>query len=193
MRTSFEPVFENGELCYISEESYLAAGNKLPEDYYVEGEDKHIDEDIKPIITKLNDKGYKTIASCSGHPSAREKNDVYRDGVKYGKLYSTARVVFDKIYDFPNIPDGWTKKVMEEDNRVGIYVDPPQFKIINGLPEKQYTNWKRRYMSALEKWVDDLPKEGETKKDDNSEVTLESVIQDMTADAMFCEDILSTF
>jgi hypothetical protein len=173
--------------------SKASAYRESGDEAFTEGEDRHIDEDIKPIITKLNDKGYKTIASCSGHPSTREKNDVYRDGVKYGKLYSTARVVFDKIYDFPNIPDGWTKKVMEDDNRVGIYVEPPQFKIINGLPEKQYTNWKRRYMSALEKWADDLPKEGETKKDDNSDVTLESVIQDMTADAMFCEDIADTF
>jgi hypothetical protein len=76
---------------------------------------------------------------------------------------------------------------MEEDKRVGIYVDPPTFKIINGLPEKQYTNWKRRYMNALEKWVDDLPKEGETKDDENSEVALESVLNDVVTDALVGE------
>jgi hypothetical protein len=151
---------------------------------FTEGGDRHIDDDIKPMIDKLNEKGYKTMASCSGHPSSRSKSDRYRDGIKYGKLYSTARVVFDKIYDFPNVPDGWSKKVMKDDKRVGIYVDPPSFKIINGLPEKQYTNWKRRYMSALEKWVNDLPKEGETKEDDNSDVALESVLNDLTTDAL---------
>ena len=151
--------------------------------FFEEG-DKTIDEDIRPIVEKLNSKGYKTIASCSGHPSARAKDDRYRDGVRYKKLYSTARIVFDKIYDFPNIPDGWTKKVMEEDQRVGIYVDPPRFKIIDGLPEKQYANWKRRYMRALEKWADELPKEGETKETDTSDVSLESVMEDVVTDAM---------
>lgn len=151
--------------------------------FFEEG-DKTIDEDIRPIVEKLNSKGYKTIASCSGHPSARAKDDRYHDGVRYKKLYSTARIVFDKIYDFPNIPDGWTKKVMEEDQRVGIYVDPPRFKIIDGLPEKQYANWKRRYMRALEKWADELPKEGETKETDTSDVSLESVMEDVVTDAM---------
>jgi hypothetical protein len=39
-------------------------------------------------------------------------------------------------------------------------------------------------MSALEKWVNDLPKEGETKDDDNSDVALESVLNDLTTDAL---------
>lgn len=158
-------------------------GSENSTSFFEEG-DKTIDEDIRPIVEKLNSKGYKTIASCSGHPSARAKDDRYRDGVRYKKLYSTARIVFDKIYDFPNIPDGWTKKVMEEDQRVGIYVDPPRFKIIDGLPEKQYANWKRRYMRALEKWADELPKEGETKETDTSDVSLESVMEDVVTDAM---------
>ena len=151
--------------------------------FFEEG-DKTIDEDIRPIVEKLNSKGYKTIASCSGHPSARAKDDRYRDGVRYKKLYSTARIVFDKIYDFPNIPDGWTKKVMEEDQRVGIYVDPPRFKIIDGLPEKQYANWKRRYMRALEKWADELPKEGETKETDTSDVSFVSFMDVVLTDVM---------
>lgn len=151
---------------------------------FFEDGDKSIDEDIKPIIKKLNEKGYKTISSCSGHPSARSKDDRFRDGVKYKKLYSTARVVFDKIYDFPSIPTGWSKKVMEEDQRVGIYVDPPEFKIINGLPEKQYANWKKRYMRSLEKWADELPNEGDTKESETSDVSLESVVEDVVLNAM---------
>ena len=151
------------------------------------GDKADIDEDIKPIIKTLNDKGYKTISSCSGHPSARAKDDRFRDGVRYKKLYSTARIVFDKIYDFPSIPEGWVKKVMEEDNRVGIYVDPPTFKIIDGLPEKNYANWKRRYMRSLEKWADELPNEGDTKPQETSDMSLESVMEDVVTDAMVGE------
>lgn len=179
--TSPSTSVKEGEDAFIFEGYDEGSENSTP--FFEEG-DKTIDEDIRPIVEKLNSKGYKTIASCSGHPSARVKDDRYRDGVRYKKLYSTARIVFDKIYDFPNIPDGWTKKVMEEDQRVGIYVDPPRFKIIDGLPEKQYANWKRRYMRALEKWADELPKEGDTKETDTSDVSLESVMEDVVTDAM---------
>lgn len=146
-----------------------------------------IDDDIRPIINKLNQKGYKTRYSCSGHPSARMKNDNLRDGVRYGKLYSTARIVFDKIYDLPSIPDEWSKKVLnkgEEDEAVAIYVKPPRFHIIDGLPEKQYANWKKRYMSKLEKWTDELPAEGKVKDDENSEVSLESVLEEIAGEVM---------
>ena len=76
---------------------------------------------------------------------------------------------------------------MEEDNRVGIYVDPPTFKIIDGLPEKNYANWKRRYMRSLEKWADELPNEGDTKPQETSDMSLESVMEDVVTDAMVGE------
>ena len=115
------------------------------------------------------------------------KNDNLRDGVRYGKLYSTARIVFDKIYDLPSIPDEWSKKVLnkgEEDEAVAIYVKPPRFHIIDGLPEKQYANWKKRYMSKLEKWADELPAAGKVKDDENSEVSLESVLEEIAGEVM---------
>lgn len=174
---------KEGEDLYVYEGCEKDGGDDSS--LFLESGDKaDIDEDIKPIIKTLNDKGYKTISSCSGHPSARAKDDRYRDGVRYKKLYSTARIVFDKIYDFPSIPNGWVKKVMEKDNRVGIYVDPPEFKIIDGLPEKNYANWKRRYMRSLEKWANELPNEGETKDVNTSELSLESVMEDLVTDAM---------
>ena len=146
--------------------------------YMEDGEKKDIDADLKSIIKKLNDKGYKTKYSCSGHPSAISKTDIYRDGVKNGKLYSTARIVFAKIYDFPNIPKYWEKRILDED-KTAIYVKPPHFRIINGLPKDQFENWKNRYMYNLEKWVDELPDESDTKKDENSDVTLESAMDEM--------------
>ena len=142
-----------------------------------------IDDDIKDIVDTLNEKGYTVKYSCSGHPSSRAKNDNKRDGVRYGKLYTTARIVFDKIYDFPNIPTGWEKKILDED-KTAIYVKEPEFKIINGLPLTQYYNWKKKYMYHLEKWAKELPKENETKDDENSELTLESVMTDLFIDSL---------
>lgn len=174
---------------YVYEEAYhdVVGDEAFTEEATDSEHNPNIDDDIKPIIKTLNAKGYKTIASCSGHPSARRKDDRFRDGVRYGKLYSSARIVFDKIYDFPNIPDGWQKKVMEKDNRVGIYVNPPAFKIVDGLPEKNYENWKRRYMRSLENWAKDLPKQGEAKKAEDPKLTLESVVDDIIVDAMVGE------
>ena len=179
----------NGDF-YVAESAQSEFFSSGENEMFTEGADSehnpNIDDDIKPIIKMLNEKGYKTIASCSGHPSARRKDDRYRDGIRYGKLYSGARIVFDKDYDLPNVPEGWTKKTMEEDHRIGIYVVTPRFKIIDGLPEKNYTNWKRRYMRSLEKWAKELPKVGEV-KETGDKLTLESVLYDISVDAMVGE------
>ena len=179
----------NGDF-YVAESAQSEFFTSGENEMFTEGADSehnpNIDDDIKPIIKMLNEKGYKTIASCSGHPSARRKDDRYRDGIRYGKLYSGARIVFDKDYDLPNVPEGWTKKIMEEDHRIGIYVVAPRFKIIDGLPEKNYTNWKRRYMRSLEKWANELPKVGEV-KETGDKLTLESVLYDISVDAMVGE------
>ena len=181
---------KNNDDFYVAESAQSEFFSSGENEMFTEGADSehnpNIDDDIKPIIKMLNEKGYKTIASCSGHPSARRKDDRYRDGIRYGKLYSGARIVFDKDYDLPNVPEGWTKKTMEEDHRIGIYVVAPRFKIIDGLPEKNYTNWKRRYMRSLEKWANELPKVGEV-KETGDKLTLESVLYDISVDAMVGE------
>ena len=162
--------FDESERCYLE--------SMDDEEFFTEAGERDIDSDLKPLIKKLNEKGYKTKYSCSGHPSARSKNDVFRDGIRNGRLYSTARIIFDKIYDFPNTPKYWEKKILDED-KVALYVKPPHFRIINGLPKDQYKNWKERYMYQLEKWVDELPDEKDTKDDKNSEVALESAMDEM--------------
>ena len=191
MESAPDPIADAMRGIGIGLDSYMEYAEKDQERIYVEETFEEsgakIDDDIRPIINKLNQKGYKTRYSCSGHPSARMKNDNLRDGVRYGKLYSTARIVFDKIYDLPNIPDEWSKKVLnkgEEDEAIAIYVKPPKFHIIDGLPEKQYANWKKRYMAKLEKWANELPEAGKVKDDENSEVSLESVLEDIVGEVM---------
>ena len=139
-------------------------------------------EDDPIVFSPLNKKGYKTKYSCSGHPSARFKRDKFRDGVLNKRLYSTARIVFAKDYDFPSIPKGWEMKVLDED-KVGIYVKPPTFKIMDGLPKEAFYKWKKKYMYALENWVSNLPKFGEQNKTDEKEV-VESTINDLMIDCL---------
>lgn len=153
-------------------------------------ESSKLDDDIKPIITKLNEKGYKTKYSCSGHPSSRVKKDTYRDGVLNGKLYSTARIVFSKNYTLPSPPKYWEIKVLNGEKNVSLYVTPPQFKIVDGLPTEAFNKWKKKYMSSLTSWVDSLGPLGskKAKKETTSAKTekqiMESVIEDLLIDSL---------
>ena len=127
-----------------------------------------IDDDIKGAVNKLNRLGYKTRSSCSGHTRSRTKSDVYRDGIKYDKLYTTARIVFDKDYDIGH-PKGW--KIKKFDGTVGIYPDEKYYNPDDGMPDDAFSTWKQEYMKDLRNWVDSLS--GDDKSDD--EETEESV------------------
>ena len=169
-------------------ESVVYEATKDTDEEYIEFEEAdieefdeaaNIDDDIKSVISTLNGKGYKTKYSSSGHPSVRFKGDTYKDGVKYNKLYSDARVVFKEAYPFPNIPQGWTKKVFDNNDGVGIYVKPPTFNIVNGMPKDQYYSWKQKYMRALRGWADKLPDADKLKPSANAKVATESAEDDI--------------
>lgn len=189
---NFESEFESAEDILYNNglDSVVYEDSKIEErvDYFSDdeffGEAAKIDDDIKDIIKKLNDKGYETLYSCSGHPSARLKSDGKRDGIKDKKLYSTAKIVFAKDYNFPSYPDGWEEKKLDEGN-IGIYVKGPTFRIINGLPVDQFYNWKKKYMHHLEKWVDELPDKDDIGKEEKSDEITESmdeILQDLMID-----------
>jgi hypothetical protein len=143
----------------------------------------NIDDDMKEVIQTLNSKGYGTVYSCSGHPSARLKSDKLRDGIKYGKVYSTARVVFDKKYDFKDIPKYWEKKDL--DDKIGIYVKGPTYNIVNGMRAQQFEKWKKRYMYNLRQWADNLPAKDGSKpseeEKENEKILNEDVNEELTS------------
>lgn len=161
-------------------------GEEWEDEVYMEA--AKIDDDIKDIIDILNEKGYTTVYSCSGHPSARLKSDKFKDGIKNGKLYSTARIVFDKNYKFGSIPKYWELKILDK-GQTGIYVKGPTYNITNGMAPEQFARWKRRYMYNLEKWAKDLPKAGTDEKPDHEDFqesadSLLSVAEDVMLSAL---------
>ena len=113
-----------------------------------------IDEDIRALVDKLNQKGYKTKYSCSGHTKARIKEDGLRNGIYNGKLYTTARIVFDDDYKL-SPPKGW--KVKTFDGKIGIYPIAPNYEYKDGVPDDAFEKWKNDYMAELKLWVNDLP------------------------------------
>ena len=147
-----------------------------------------IDEDIRAIVDKLNRKGYKTKYSCSGHTKARIKEDGYRNGIYKGKLYTTARIVFDDDYKL-NPPKGW--KVKTFDGKIGIYPVAPDYDYSNGVPDDAFEKWKNEYMAELKMWVNGLPdKPGPTEEsvddllDDFSELLFNESIIDAAKNAL---------
>ena len=119
-----------------------------------------IDEGIKDILVKLNKLGYKTKYSCTGHSPTRLKRDGKKDGIYHGKLYTTARINFDKIYDFATLPDNWYQS--NDGDITSIYVKPCNYDTSDGSVDTAFDNWKKRYMNALDKWVDELPPAGKS-------------------------------
>lgn len=127
------------------------------------GEETHdIDDDIKPVVEMLNRLGYNVKYSCSGHNRTRIKEDNYRDGIYHGKLYTTARITFDKKYDFKSAPEGWYFN--KNSDKSSMYVRAFSYDKKDGTPDEAFENWKSNYMKALKNWVDNL---NENKTDEN--------------------------
>ena len=114
---------------------------------------KDIDNDIQSVVNILNKKGYKTVASCSGHTKSRIKEDVYRDGVYNNKLYTTARIVFADDFKL-DPPKGW--KVKNFDGKISIYPVTPSYSYSKGMPDDAFDKWKSEYMAELKMWANDL-------------------------------------
>ena len=165
----------------------------LKESIDIVTESKKIDDDMLPITKALEAKGYDVKYSCSGHPSARTKNDVKRDGVRYDNLYSSARIVFSKVYNIDSAPKGWIKKTLNSDDKksgneyTALYVDEKRFKIVDGTPKNAFYKWKSSYMASLKSWVDSLPAIGQDstmKESVDVDVTVESMLDELFVDML---------
>jgi hypothetical protein len=114
----------------------------------------NIDPDIKDDIKKLNDLGYATKYSSSGHHKLRKKEDINHDGVYYGKLYTDARLMFSGNYNFPSAPKYWEFKSVEGHDYLDV--PPITYNPKDGTPDEAFSKWKKAYMQSLETWIDSL-------------------------------------
>lgn len=137
-------------------------------DYYSEA--ANIDKEMQKYIDKLNNKGYKTLYSSPGHDNIRAKEDPNKDGVYYGKIYCDARLMFGDNYDFGEAPKYWHWRHV--DGKSYLDITPITFKGDDGSRDKQYAEWKEKYLKSLDEWIDELPDasdNGKKKKDDSDD------------------------
>lgn len=146
----------------------------------------NIEKEMKPIIEQLNAKGYKTKYSSPGHTKLRKKEDMWRDGVYEGKLYSDARIMFDGDYNFPKAPKYWIWKTVDGNDYLDV--DPKAYNIEKGFtPSEMFDKWKTAYMGTLKTWVENLPDQTETKKNPIVKDTKgrETVVESQDIDQIF--------
>lgn len=149
---------------------------EFTQETFMEASEEEIDEDIKPIINLLNRLGYKVKYSCSGHHKSRIKEDTFKDGVYHGKMYTTARITFDKKYDFKSIPEGWYEN--KNSDKTAIYVRAFSYDKKDGTPNEAFEKWKSEYMASLKKWVEELDSAEDS--DAKMESFIDSVFDDFT-------------
>ena len=126
----------------------------------------NMEDEIKPIVEKLERKGYKVKYASPGHKNLRKKEDKEPDGKYYGKLYSDARVMFDKVYDFPSdAPKYWHWR--EVDGCSYLDITPLNHKESDGSIDEAFAKWKVNYMNSLRKFVDDLKDNGSKKVEES--------------------------
>lgn len=155
---------DTGEYWDIFEFTTSVADNLYEENadlpFFYVNEAADVDLDMKGIVKILNEKGYNVKYSCAGHPASPKKDDRDRNNVYYGKLYSTARLVFDGKFKFQDSPKGWHFNPTTEKNdppRTSLYVDEITYDEKKGSGNQAFLSWKNKYMSALRTWVSQIP------------------------------------
>lgn len=140
-------------------------------------EAKQMEDEIRPIVNTLEEKGYKVKYASPGHKNLRKKEDAEPDGVYYQKLYSDARIMFDDKYDFSDTPEGWHWR--EVDGCSYLDITPKSYKEEDGTPDEAFTKWKNDYMSSLKEFVNKLKSKGDSEKTESVDEFAESVINDI--------------
>lgn len=115
----------------------------------------NVGEKMRPIIALLNTKGYRTKYSSPGYHKERRKEDVNKDGVYNGKLYTTGRIMFEEPYKFPPAPKYW--KFRQVDGKDYLDVEEKWFNPKGEKnPDEAWTEWQEKYLASMMKWVKDL-------------------------------------
>ena len=171
----------------VKKESVIESLSSLNVNLITEKAD--LDAEMKPIVDKLNEKGYKVKYASPGHKNLRKKEDKEPDGVYNGKLYSDARIMFDKEYDMGEAPKGWKWRIVD-----GCFYLDVKDKTHNPdedkrTPDEIFAEWKKEYMDSLRKFVDELDskKSGET----TEENIRESVNSLFSESMMDLEEVLN--
>ena len=103
------------------------------------------DKRIAPSIALLNKKGYKTLASCSGH---------------YRMEWATQKIVmsyilFDKKYKFDSIPKDFTEE--ESDGRTLIFINVDLYKDDKLKKRPEFERELDNICQNLNEWVNNIP------------------------------------
>ena len=134
-----------------------------------------MEEEIKPIVDKLNSLGYKVKYASPGHKNLRKKEDQEPDGVYYGRLYSDARIMFDDKYDFKETPQYWFFR--DVDGCSYLDIAPFKYNEEDGTPAEAFDKWKTNYMNSLKNFVDSLRENKDVKESaDYDDITVESIL-----------------
>lgn len=131
-----------------------------------------IDSEIKSIIELLNRLGYKTKYSSAGYREERSKDDRDKNGVYYGKLYTTARITFDGNYKFNKLPEGWYQNFNSD--TTAIYVKPFTYDEKDGSPDEAFSKWKSKYIEALKDWAENLEDAKENRTTESTDAFYEA-------------------
>jgi hypothetical protein len=116
--------------------------------------EKAMEDEIKPIVNRLNSLGYKVKYASPGHYHLRKREDDDRDGVYYKQLYTDARIMFDGNYKFSDAPKYW--KWRKVDKCDYLDVKPITYNKNDGNPDQAFAKWKSKYMASLKNWVSNL-------------------------------------
>lgn len=138
------------------------------------------DKAIAPSISELNKKGYETLASCSGHYKNEfyewfnedikklneyENNDkviikeIRDDSFDYWTIVDTTTtyILFNKHYDFDNLPDGFEYYSLDDD-RTCIQSEINYYDEFNNRKKRQVVEEEiEKNCIKLLEWVKQLP------------------------------------
>lgn len=142
----------------------------------------NMEDEIKPLVEKLNQKGYKVKYASPGHYKLRRKEDREPDGVYNGSLYSDARIMFDQDYSLPNAPKCWKWRIV--DGCKYLDVIPRKYNEKDGTPNEAFEKWKDEYMDSLKSFINSIDNETDDDKEDEVKESVDDMLHSLFDDIL---------